>query len=219
MDHSILRRWPMFVIYLTVSVLVVACYPGQPEDLGEIGMVITANNPDGNYSGLHTWAMEDTVIALINEDDSSSEQLDRTYDPVILSKIADNMEARGFSRLVPDNEGNLPSKPDVVIRVGAVQSTKFIGFVYWGYPGWGYPGWGWGYPSTGYYPYTQGTIVYTMADWREADPDNPEDVTPVLWVATLNGALSGQGSNPDDDIPSGIDQSFKQSTYIQAAGQ
>lgn len=204
-------------ISTALAFLVCACYPNQPEDLGDIGLALTFDNPDGNYSGLMTWAMEDTVMALINPGDDSSEELNRIYDESILETIAAEMDKRGFQRILPVN-GDLPEKPDVVIRVGAVQSDAWVGYVYWGYPGWGYPGWGWGYPSTGYYKYKQGTILWTMADWREAT--DPDDVTPILWVAGLNGALTGTGSgSPVTRIPNGIRQCFTQSTYIQATSR
>ena len=62
-----------------------------------------------------------------------------------------------------------------------------------------------------------------MADWRGVTEDNAGDsglVTPGLWAAAINGALSGQTSgNPSVDIPNGIDQCFTQSTYIQATSR
>ena len=49
-----------------------ACYPGGPEDLGDIGVVVTIKDPQANFSGLMTYAMEDTVVALVDPDDDSS---------------------------------------------------------------------------------------------------------------------------------------------------
>ncbi len=208
---------------LALALVLGACYPNQPEDLGDIGLAVTIDNPDGNYNDLLFWAMPDTVLPMINPNDDSSEPLDRNHDQTILDTIAEQMAARGFIRVFEPGFAVADTVPDVIVEVGAVQSDAWIGFIYYGYGYWGYPGYGWGYPTTGYYRYTQGTIIWGMTDWRgitEDDFDNPDLVTPVLWAAALNGALSGQGSNPTSvDIPRGINQCFTQSTYIQATSR
>ncbi|MCP4293538.1 MAG: hypothetical protein GY780_17060 [bacterium] len=200
---------------LALALLLAACYPGEPTDLGDVGLAITISNPEGNYDGLTTWAMKDTVVALIDPDDNSSMPLDRSFDDLILENIASQMDALGFIR-VEEVDGQLPVSPDVVVSVGAVQSDAWLSVIYYG-GYWGYPGYGWGYPSQGYYKYTQGTVVWTMTDWRDIPEDDPDYEFPVLWVAGINGALSGEGSVPTNQaITNGIDQCFSQSTYIQA---
>lgn len=208
---------------LVLALVLGACYPNQPEDLSDIGLAITIDNPDGNYDGLLYWAMPDTVRPMIDPDDDSSLPLDRTYDSTILDNIAEQMADRGFIRVFDPGFAVGDTFPDVVVEVGAVQSDAWIGFIYYGYPYYGYPGYGWGYPSTGYYKYTQGTVIWGMTDWRGITEDNvndPENVTPVLWAAAINGAISGQSSNdPATEIPRGIEQCFTQSTYIQATSR
>jgi hypothetical protein len=200
---------------LLLALALVGCYPGGPEDLGDIGMALTFKAPQGDFSGLQTYAMPDTVLALINPDDDTSEPLDRSYDGTVLAQIANQLESRGFTRIDNPDESN---RPDVLVAVGAVQSDAYLVFTYWGYPGygWGYPGWGYpGYPSYGAVKYKQGSIVWTMIDVRDVTPggDAAEEVS-ALWVAGLNGALSGSGTNPARDIPQGIAQCFTQSPYI-----
>jgi len=211
----------LLVISTVLALALGACYPNQPEDLSEIGIAITMDNPDGDYSGMRFWAMRDTVVPIIDPLDDSSEPLPRQYDDLILSGIADNMASRGFVRVYNPSFADGDTFPDVVVEVGAVQSDAWVGFIYYGYGG--YYGWGWGYPSTGYYKYKQGTIIWGMADWRgitEDDLGDPDIVTPVLWAAAINGAISGQTSgNPSQDIPLGINQCFTQSTYIQASSR
>ncbi len=224
-----MRIWintrPLLLLGTSLALVLVlgACYPNQPEDLEEIGLVATIDNPDGNYDGLLYWAMPDTVKPMINPDDDSSEALDRRYDNTILDTIAEQMADRGFIRVFDPGFADEDTFPDVVVDVRAVQSDAWIGFIYNGYGYWGYPGYGWGYPTTGYYRYTQGTILWGMTDWRGVDEENsddPETVTPVLWVASIQGALSGQTSgDPAQEIPQGIEQCFTQSTYIQATSR
>jgi len=194
---------------------------GSPAgDLGDIGVAVTVRSSEADFSGLHTYAMPDTVLPLTNPDDDSSEPLNRQYDQMILTEIADRLEARGFTRIENPNETNAP---DVVVQVGGVQSDAYLLFTYWGYPGWGwgYPDWGWGYPgypATGAYKFKQGSLIWVMLDIRGLDPagDDLEDAD-VIWAAGINGALTGTGSNPGAGIPRGIAQCFEQSSYIQAA--
>ena len=207
---------------IALALVLGACYPNQPEDLADIGVAITINNPDGDYNGMLYWAMRDTVTPMIDPLDDSSLPLPREYDDLILEGIAQNMADRGFIRVFDPSFADGDTFPDVVIEVGAVQSDAWVGFIYYGGYG-GYYGYGWGYPSTGYYKYTQGTVMWGMADWRgiaEEDLGDPDIVTPVLWAAALNGAISGATTgDPSKDIPNGVDQCFTQSTYIQATSR
>jgi len=209
------RRLALAGLLVALAALMAACYPGGPEDLGDIGLVMTWDNPETDYSGLMTYAMPDTVLPLSNPDDDSSEPLDRKYDSLILDTIAAEMEKRGFAReLDPEN-----NKPDVVVQVGASQNDAYLLFTYWGYPGYGYPGYGWGYPTTGVYKFKQGSIFFNMTDYRNVDPDDPGDddeIVDVMWISALNGALTGTGSNPSVGIPTGVQQAFTQSPYIKA---
>ncbi len=208
---------------LTMAAALSACYPNEPEYAKDLGLVITIDNPDGNYDDLLYWAMPDTVMPLINEDDNSSEPLGHEHDRRILDTIADEMAARGFIRIYEPSFEIGDTVPDVVVQAGAVQSDAWIGFIYYGYGYWGYPGYGWGYPTTGYYKYTQGTVLWGMTDYRGVTVDNfddPDLITPVLWGAAINGVMSGEGStDPNVDIPKGITQGFTQSTYIQATSR
>ena len=201
-------------LLLALAIGLAACYPEGPEDLGDIGLVLTIDNPEGDYTGMQTYAMPDTVLPLINPDDGSSEPLNRTFDALILETIAAEMAARGFTRVDPDT---MESFPDVVVQVGGAQRDAYLVFTYWGYPGYGWPGYGWGYPTTGVYQFQQGSLLWNMTDYRNVDPDNPDDIVPVLWVAGINGAITGTGTNPEVGIPTGIRQGFAQSTYIKAS--
>jgi|GEM_PF-353914 len=209
------RRLALAGLLVILAVGLAACYPGGPEDLGEIGLVLTWDNPESDYSGLQTYAMPDTVLPLSNPEDDSSEPLDRRYDRLILDTIAAEMDSRGFVReLDPEN-----NTPDVVVQVGASQNDAYLLFTYWGYPGYGWPGYGWGYPSTGAYQFKQGSIFWNMTDYRNVDPSDPgdnEETVPVMWISGLNGALTGTGTNPTAGIPNGIRQAFTQSPYIKA---
>lgn len=199
---------------IVAALALAACYPGGPEDFGDIGVVVTLNDTNADYAGLQTYAMEDTVLALTNPDDSSSEPLNRIYDPMIIAEIHAQMQARGFALTTrPDT-----LLPDVAIMLGATQNNAYILYQTWPYyPGY-WPGYGWGgYPSTGAVVYKEGSIIWIMADLRDFEVGDEGAEPPVLWAAGINGALEGEGTNTEDGIITGIRQGFTQSPYIQAS--
>ncbi|MEN8006607.1 MAG: DUF4136 domain-containing protein [Candidatus Krumholzibacteriota bacterium] len=191
-----------------------ACYPAGPENLGEIGVVVTFRNPQGDFSNLKTYAMEDVVAELEKPGDDSSEPINPVFIPIILEGLQSQMEAAGFTR-EPDPETN---KPDVWLSVGAVVSEVWVYWYDWGYGG--YPGWGWYYPPyVGTASFQQGTIIWQLHDLREVDdPTDPEAKPPLNWVAALNGALRNNPASTEADITSGIKQAFAQSPYVAATG-
>ena len=208
------RRAAAFAALVLVLGLA-ACYPGGPESLDEIGLVISFQNPDTDYAGLHTYAMEDTV-AVLDNGDGSAQSIDRQYNAVILQELQDNLAARGFTReMDPQN-----NKPDVWVAVGAVESEVWVYWYDWGYWGGYYPpGWG-----GGYYPttvsgasYQQGSIIWQMLDLRDvADPGAPGVRPPVMWLAGINGAIKSSNSANEAAIESGVAKAFEQSPYIVA---
>lgn len=194
-----------------------ACYPGGPEDLGELGVVVTFKDPAGDFNNLMTYAMEDTVVELKRPDDDSSTPVDPQFNPTILEALRGQMESAGFRRI--DNPDNGANKPDVWLSVGAVESEVWVYWYNWGYWG-GYPGWGGYYPPyIGSASFQQGTVIWQMHDLRGVDnPSDPDAQPPLSWVGTLNGALSSKASTTHAEIRSGIKQAFVQSPYITAGG-
>ena len=87
-----------------------ACYPGGPETLGDIGVVVTFKNPEGNFSGMMTYAMEDTVVALVDPDDSSSTPIEPRFNSAILEEIHTQMDNAGFTR-IDDPDTAAPTNP------------------------------------------------------------------------------------------------------------
>jgi hypothetical protein len=201
------------VACLAGALVVAGCYPGGPESLDDLGLVITQKNPDANFGGMLTYAMEDTVVQLSAPNVTSPEPLDRQYDQTILEEIQTQLADAGFRRVDYENE-----RPDAWVRVGAVQSDVWIYSYNWGYWG-GYwsPSYGGGYPSMNAASFTQGTITWEFLDLRGIPDPIPEDPEPVLnWLAGINGALQSS-STTESGIRTGIRQAFTQSPYIEAA--
>ena len=199
---------------LAGALLLAGCYPGGPESLDEIGLVVTSKNPEGNQSGLLTYAMEDTVVELGGSGDDSS--YNHQHDDVILFELQDQMAAAGFQRVDPDVE-----RPDAWLAAGAVVSEVWYYYQTWGYMG-GY--WGGGYyppyyPTGGVGKFDQGTVTWVLLDMRGLPDPIPPDPEPVAnWLGAVNGALQSE-SQVESGIRTGIRQAFAQSPYIAASGK
>jgi hypothetical protein len=210
------RKAGILVALVAALVLgLAACYPGGPENLDELGVVMTFKNPEGNFSGLMTYAMEDTVVELKKPNDDSSQPIHPEFNPTILEALQTQMENAGFIRVV--NLSPPDTIPNVWLSVGSVESETWVYYYNWPYYG-GYPGWGYYYP-----PYVsgtsfqQGTIIWQMHDLRGIDdPTNPDADPPMIWTGAINGALESSTSTTASGIQSGIQQGFAQSPYIAA---
>lgn len=196
------------LIFLTTP----GCYPGGPESLEELGLVITFNGKDLDFTGMSTFGITDAVADL-DTGQGSSDPIDPIFKEAALEAIEANMISRGFTLIgEPYTE-----KPDVWITVGAVQSDVWVQWYGWGYYG-GYPGWGGGYypPYTGVAKFEQGSIIWQMLDLRDVDdPTSPDAEPTVMWLAGINGAVKNSQSANVSSITSGVGQGFTQSPYIK----
>lgn len=214
--HRWPHRWKPGILVALVVALVLglaACYPGGPENLGELGIVLTLKNPEANFAGMMTYAMEDTVAVLVKPGDDSSMPIDPRFNPVILDELQAQMAKAGFTREM--NPAN--TQPDVWLSVGAVESEVWVYWYSWGYWG-GYPGWGGYYPPyVGSASFQQGTVVWQLHDLRGIeDPTDPDSKPPLNWIGSINGALENSAPTTEADIRDGIRQGFLQSSYIAA---
>lgn len=197
---------------LAAALLVVGCYPGGPESYSDLGLVVTAKNPDAQYAGLQNFAMRDWVYALTGPN-GEGDPHDRRYDPVILDELRARMVAAGFVDVTADTAN--PDTVDVWLSVGAVQNTVWYYWYDWGY--WG--GWCCYYPpAVGVGNFEKGSVVWQLVDVREATAQADPS---AVWLAGINGVISGSASDNSDGIRRGIRQAFVQSPYIHGspAGQ
>ena len=214
------RRRAGVLVALTVALVLglAACYPGGPDNLGDLDVIVTLKNPTGDFANMMTYAMEDTVVELKIPDDDSSEAIDWRFNAIILEEIQGQMAKAGFTREMDPGT----DKPDAWVSVGAVESEVWVYTYSWGYWG-GYPGWG------GYYPpyisatsFQQGTLVWQMHDLRDVEDPSAPGAEPALnWVGSINGALNKYTSSSGTELRAGIQQGFTQSPYIaaQSAGK
>jgi hypothetical protein len=187
--------------------LLMGCYPEQPEFVEEYDVVYTNYSPDFNFTNSYTFSLPDGVLLLDeNRDpDAPPEFIDATFGDVILANIRQNLTSKGWT------EVDEAADPQIVILPSAFD-TQFLYFYNPGYWCWYYPCWGWGYP--GYAPgyvtgYTTGTVLMQMTD-----PSGVEnDIVPVVWTGTFNGLLQGSDSNIIGRIDRNLDQAFSQPPF------
>ena len=199
-------------VLLTVS----SCYPGSVTDVQQLDLVVTTHDETVVFTSFSTYALLDSVVHIDVEDNNNDSLLDRANDALILSQIRSNIEALGYV----EEADPVNNTPDVIFLVGAWAITTtniYAGYPWWGWYGW-YPYWpccgpgyGWGYPT---YPtvvqYDTGTLAISMVN-----PIAPAANTlPVMWIAGINGLLSGSEAGISARITNSINQAFDQSPYL-----
>ena len=202
-------------IFLLIAVAMVSCYPGGAEYYSDTDIVVT--DYDSAFFASHTiktYFLVDTVAYLTDD----PEDVDHTYDELVLTTIKDNLDALGYVEVDTGND----TPPDVLVTASVTTSTTsgwVPGYPYYPYyPWWGYPGWGWwwGYYPGGYYPYyysfSTGTLFITMGDPNNPIEDDDGNIKiPVVWGSAFNGMLSSSTQDMKSRIERSINQSFSQS--------
>jgi hypothetical protein len=197
------------VILLPILLISVnSCYNDYGMSTSDYDVVVTFYDKEANFGQYKTFAIADTVFH-ITEDGEDSDLLTRDFDQDIIDRIEANMLAMDFQK----EENPAQNTPDVVVVVAATASRNFN--IWTWYPGYGYPGWGWWggwyYPWTSVTAYDLGTLLFTIIDTEDFDPG--EERYNGVWIAGINGILSGSNSNLSR-INSHIDQAFDQSQYL-----
>ena len=208
-----------------IAIAMTACYPGGAEYTSDTDIILTNYNPDFNFKSVQTYYLSDS-ISFIAED--TTETINGEIAKQIIDELERNFDARGYTRLFPEDSIGPPPNVSVVVSVIKVKNYQVYGGYPW-YGGWGwgwgwykstnyygYPGYGWGYP---YYPtyvtsYETGTVKWDMFDPDNVDEE--EEIIYVEWTGALNGVLGSSVSNTQTRITNGIDQAFRQSPYLQS---
>jgi hypothetical protein len=199
----------LFIISGLLSVISLSCYSDYGMSTKDFDVVISARDNNINFQKFSTYAMPDSVVRM-TEDNSKP---NTSFDATILKEVERQMSVYGYTRVAAD-PNNLP---DVIVLVGVTSSDNYAGGGWGGWWGW-YPGWpgyyppGWG-PGWGYvYSYTTGTLLITMIDPADFNPDNK--TVNVCWSGALNGVLESSDANNASRIIEGINKIFEQSPYL-----
>ena len=210
------KRWYALPALAGGLLTVASCYPGGATNVQQLDLVVTTHDETVVFTSFSTYALLDSVLHIDLDNNNNDDLLNRANDALILSKIRSNIEALGYvAEADPVN-----NTPDVIFLVGAWAITTtdvYVSYPWWDwygwYPGWGCcgPGYGWGYPAVpSVVRYDTGTLVISMVDPTRA----AVDMLPVIWLAGINGLLSGSESGITARIASTIDQAFDQSPYL-----
>jgi len=204
--------WGVGTLAVAAILVLASCYPGTIEDTEELDTVTTLFDPNENFTTNRTYALADSIVHICQEigGDLDCLPITRAYDDQILDKVEQEMNARGYTRVVDPDPDN---PPDLLVLVSAiaVKNLALLGSYPCDYWGWYYP------PYYCYYPpswtaveYSLGTLFMTMMS-----PDRLSgDKLPIVWTGVVNGVLSGSTTDNLERVLSGIGQAFEQSSYL-----
>jgi len=198
-----------FAILLSVLMLS-GCYPGGPEYIEDLDLVVTSHDVLFDFQEMETYALPDRIVKITGnlEEGDEVEFINDNYSAIILDRIRDNLEDYGWVEVSADQN------PDVIILPSAMQSTTMVWYYDYWYWDWYYPyyWWGWYYP----YPiyggsYSSGSVFLQMT---YPDGITAADNIPVVWSSILNGLLEGEASELNSRVSHSVDQAFEQSPYL-----
>lgn len=197
---------------LGVGLFLIGCYPNSSRNVQDFDTVTTYHNStDVDYGAYTKFAIMDSVLKPSPDEDGEWVNNKGVFDQQIISRVKEQMEARGYVYEVdPQNNGT-----DLKIICKVSSSTTHVIYSY--YPGYGgcyYCG-GWyypWYPVTNVASYSEGSVIVDMTDPANVDPGTGAEA--AIWTAVVNGLLSGSDSGKSQRIDEGIIQAYTQSPYL-----
>jgi len=208
--HLWVRVSLLSILILGSMFLLQACFPFGPEDIEDFDIVGTFFDENVNFSSFKTYAMPDTIVHV----DNSGTVVGTTgdYDALILSQVAANMGAVGYTRV------NSPSQADMLLTLAIAREGYSLDntYDYGDYYGSGYNSYG----SGGYYnPGTEyqmetGTVLMNLADSQSEG-----SLKSSLWLGLINGITEESFTNTSRRLIELINQAFVQSPYLGTTPQ
>lgn len=193
------------LVLLTLSILLVGCYPQGPEYTEDLDIVLTNFKSGYDFNSKGTYARPDKIVKITGnlQDGDDPEFIPDATAALILSQIDKNMENLGWDKVDIDDD------PDLLLAPASMETTTifyYYDYWYWWYGGY-YPGWG--YPSYGG-SYTTGTLLMSLIDPEQVGANGNAI---FQWTGAINGILTG--SYNATRVNKGIDQAFAQSPYLK----
>jgi hypothetical protein len=184
--------------------LLQACFPFGPEDIEDFDIVGTFYDENVNFSNFKSYAMPDTIAKV-----SSSGVTNETgqYDALVLSQVAANMGALGYTR-VED-----PEAADMLLTLAIANEGYSVGnsYDYGDYYGDGYDYGSGGYYYTGSdYQMETGTLLMNLANHKDGDTARES----AMWLGLINGVTEQSFTNTSRRLIELINQAFVQSPYL-----
>ena len=202
-----MRKKIFSLVAILGGLLLWGCYPNGPTYTDDLDLVLTHHNPDYDFAAKNTYAMPDSIVKITGnvQEGERPEYVKDVYAEQILQKIADNMEALGWTRVA------LNANPGMLLTPAAWETTYiyyYYDYWYWWYGGY-YPYWPY-YPPVYSYSYTTGTFLMNLIDPTQTGTNG----NPVKqWTGALNGVLNEVYN--DSRMTKLINQAFDQSPYLK----
>lgn len=238
-----MRLLKLFLLFAIIPIAISSCYKNDSVYTEDYSLVLTYYDTDFDYSQNKTFYVRDSVGLISDYIEEGDAAWDKIYEPggaspQIRSKVISEFEAYGYTQ-VKDSLGDADVAINLVLTLVRTEGVAYYPG-YWGY----YPGYWWGYyPGYwygGYYPYypwyggstyyqyksanlmiemADGDSLRNLIDYLDNNPgSDPSDKDApqmkYLWQAFVNGILTENNSYDMDRIMTGIEQSFKQSEYL-----
>jgi hypothetical protein len=222
----ILSRYSLYLILtIALSLVLSSCFPLAPETVEEFDVVATFYDKDAKFGAIKTYAMPDSIMHITSSGTSSSDNISRDYDEIILSQVAANLNALGYTREMDPENNPADVIVTIAITVGAYDLyNPYPFFEYWGW----YDGWeayavdyesDWRYDYEEYdqqdYELRVGSVIVNMVDPN--DPKIQEKEIPSIWIALLNGLAGDTFTSTRSRLLTLINQCFEQSPYLGAS--
>jgi hypothetical protein len=214
-----LRMLPLLGGAIVLALFLLSCEPDSGfNTVADYDVVATFYEPDAVFDTLSTYAMPDTVMHFRDPDDTSSADVSREHDELILGLVRTNLAWLGWQE--ETDPGDNPPDVFVIVWVTTTEWLHNSSEDWWDlwdwYPhwpdAWG-PGWGTFYPHPVEYFYRAGSIFVDMIDEVEID-EGEDPYISVLWTASINGILVDTSEGAQQRLTSNINQAFDQSPYL-----
>lgn len=201
-------------LILVISVAGISCYPDYGLTAADYDAVLTFPDANFSFAALRTYVMPDTAYFLDSADNIGA---DWRYNSQIISDIARNMTAYGYTRVSRDSAA-INRADLVLIPFLRKVTTVGVSYPYYGYWCYWYPwycGYGWGYypgyPT--YYSYSTGTVGMFLVPGRQTGTDS---MAVPRWTGILNGVMNvDTEAGVRSRLTNGINAAFSQSPYLK----
>ncbi|HMR93126.1 MAG TPA: DUF4136 domain-containing protein [Chitinophagaceae bacterium] len=202
----------IFSVLLAGVIALVSCTKDAVNNLepAEKPLYITNVTSGTDFTSYATFSLADSVAVISNN--QLIERVRTAYDAELISAIAAQMQARGYTRVAHGED------PDLGMSISRIYNdyTGLIDYgAYWGgYGGywdpyyWGYGGYNYYFPPMiGTYTITEGAVTVDLLDLKNAPATNE---IRLLW----NGLIRGTGTFNAARVPQHAELLFAQSPYL-----
>ena len=179
-------------------------------------LVVSTNyDPEANFSQFTTYSMATDTIGFFSNKSTNDTILVQSaksnYARPVLTKLQQNLQARGFQRVTRKEDPDLRVNVYVVNDFNVYQQVSYPGYYYpsyYGY-GYGYGGYYGGYPYVSTYSQNTGALIVEILDLRHITPDKK---VKAIWTASMGDVYSTIDLIKQSE--EALDQAFTQSPYL-----